>query len=532
MMLTDAKRRHAVLAAALAAPFALAGPASAQESTVTLRSLDGATALTGQLVEFDGSSYRLRTSLGTLAIDAGQVTCEGAGCPVDELFGAEFGVFGSNTIGDQLMPALIEGYAFSLDADFERELSANNNESTLRIVHPDGREMAAIDLKANGSTGSFQGIATGQAAIGMSARAMRDSDAETLAAAGMLDLRDTPNEHVLALDGLIVITHPDNPIRALSMLDIADIFGGEITNWSEVGGLDLDINVYSRDRASGTFDTFESLVLRPAGLQIAPGAELFEDNALLSDSVANDLAGIGFTGLAYQRAAKTLALRLDCGLVSTATTFSMKTEEYPLSRRLYLYSNPNDDTKHAEDLVNFALSPDAQPLIEEAGFISLTPETRGLAEEGERIIYTMTAEDEFSLGLMQQMLGELRDAERMSVAFRFTPGSSRLDPRSLAEVRRLADAIAAGEFVGREIILAGFTDSIGQFDLNRQLGLRRAAGVRDEIVTMIGEGALSRSPVLVQGYGELTPVGCNDSFAGRFANRRVEVWVREIGIDG
>ncbi|MEO0760832.1 MAG: substrate-binding domain-containing protein, partial [Pseudomonadota bacterium] len=479
MMLTEGKRMKTALAVAFAAPVALAGAAQAQETTVTLRSLDGATSLSGNLVEFDGSAYVVQTSLGTLTIDAGQVTCDGAGCPVDDLFGAAFAVYGSNTIGDGLMPALVEGYAFSLDADFERELGAVTNESKLRIVHPDGREMAAIDLKAHGSSASFEGIAAGQAAIGMSSRAMRDSDAEKLNAAGLRDLRDTSNEHVLALDGLIVIVHPDNPLRALSMFDIADIFAGEITNWSEVGGLDLDINVYARNIDSGTFDTFASLVLEPAGLDLAAGAETFEDNSLLSDSVANDLGGIGFTGLAFERASKKLALELECGLVSTASTFSMKTEEYPLSRRLYLYENPGNDTRHAEDLVAFATSPEAQPLIEDAGFISLQPETRSLADEGERIIFTMTGEEEFSLPLMQTMLNELRNAERMSVSFRFTPGSSRLDPRSRTEVERLADRMAAGEFEGREIILAGFTDSIGQFDLNRQLGLRRAAGVYD-----------------------------------------------------
>ncbi|MEM6973503.1 MAG: phosphate ABC transporter substrate-binding/OmpA family protein [Pseudomonadota bacterium] len=526
-MLTESKRRNVALAAFLAAPVALATAAQAQDTTVTLQSLDGATSLTGTLVNFDGSSYTVATSLGTLSIDAGQVTCAGAGCPVNDLFGASFAVLGSNTIGDSLMPALVEGYAFSLDADFQRELTNTQNESMLRIVHPDGREMAAIDLKAHGSSASFEGIAQGVAAIGMSSRAMRDSDAEKLNAVGLNDLRDSPNEHVLALDGLIVVVHPDNPIRALSLLDIADIFAGEITNWSEVGGLDLDINVYSRDEASGTFDTFSSLVLRPSGLGLSTDAETFEDDVLLSDTVANDLGGIGFTGLAFERASKKLALRLDCGLISEATTFSMKTEEYPLSRRLYLYENPGDNTQHAKDLIEFALSTDAQPLIEDAGFISLTPETRSLAEEGERIIYTMTAEEEFSLPLMTQMLEELRDAERMSVSFRFTPGSSRLDPKSLTDVERLAQRIAAGEFVGREIILAGFTDSIGQFDLNRQLAVRRASGVLEEIQAIVGDAALTRSPVLVRGYGELTPVGCNDSFSGRFANRRVEVWIRE-----
>ncbi|MEM6356471.1 MAG: phosphate ABC transporter substrate-binding/OmpA family protein [Pseudomonadota bacterium] len=526
MMLTDLKRHSAALAVAMSTTL-LAGAAFAQSKAITLLSLDGATALNGELIEFDGSSYTIATSLGTLNIAASQVSCDGPGCPVDELFGAEFGVFGSNTIGAQLMPALVEGYAFSLDADFERELSATENESTLRIVHPDGRQMASIDLKAHGSTASFDGIAAGRAALGMSSRVMRDDDAEKLAAAGIGDLREGPNEHVIALDGLIVVVHPNNPIGSLSLTEIADIFAGEITNWSEVGGLDLDINIYSRDPGSGTFDTFRSLVLRPSGLDLATDAEKFQDNALLSDTVSNDLAGIGFTGIAYERASKKLALRLECGIVARATTFAMKTEEYPLSRRLYLYENPQVASAHAENLVDFALSDEAQPLIEDAGFISLRPESRPLSEEGERIVYTITNEEEFSLPLMREMLTELRGAERLSLSFRFTPGSSRLDPKSLRDVQDLAARLSAGEFVGRDVMLIGFTDSIGQFDLNRALAVRRAQGVFDEIVSITGQEALNRSPVVVQGYGELTPVGCNDNFAGRFANRRVEVWVRE-----
>ena len=97
----------------------------------------------------------------------------------------------------------------------------------------------------------------------------------------------------------------------------------------------------------------------------------------------------------------------------------------------------------------------------------------------------------------------------------------------LADVKRLSEMIARGEFAGREVLLVGFTDSIGQFDLNRGLAVRRAQGVLDEIALAAGPAALATTRVTVQGFGELTPVGCNETFQGRFANRRVEVWVRD-----
>ncbi|MEM9804275.1 MAG: hypothetical protein AAF959_03260, partial [Cyanobacteria bacterium P01_D01_bin.56] len=74
----------------------------------------------------------------------------------------------------------------------------------------------------------------------------------------------------------------------------------------------------------------------------------------------------------------------------------------------------------------------------------------------------------------------------------------RLDPKSLRDVQDLAARLSAGEFVGRDVMLIGFTDSIGQFDLNRALAVRRAQGVFDEILGITGQEALNRSPVVLR----------------------------------
>ncbi|MCL5778020.1 phosphate ABC transporter substrate-binding/OmpA family protein [Limibaculum sp. FT325] len=503
------------------------GALAQQRPVVTLKSLDGFTQLRGELVDFDGSTYTISTPLGTLQVDALQVRCEGDQCPKDEMFGAAFAIAGSRTMGDTLMPALIEGYAFSLDADMENELGGVENESVLRIKAADGREMAAIDLRSHGSNEAFQSIATNAASIAMSSRVARDAEVASLAAAGIADPRDGAGEHIVALDALTILVHPDNPMQSLSTADIAAIFGGDVTNWSEVGGPDLPITVNAPADSSGTLDTFNLLVLRPEGYAVGAAARRFDDDAALSDAVSADPGGIGISSLAFSRAARVLAVRQECGIISTPDSFSIKTEEYPLVRRLYLYENPQNLPAHARNLIRFAKSDDAQAIIEDAGFVSLATERRKLADEGERILHSIASDEEFSLPLMREMIAQLRDAQRLSFAFRFTPGSSRLDAKSLADVKRLADMIARGEFAGREVLLVGFTDAIGQFDLNRGLAERRAQGVLEEIALAAGPAALATTRVTVQGYGELTPVGCNETFQGRFANRRVEVWVRD-----
>jgi phosphate transport system substrate-binding protein len=406
------------------------------------------------------------------------------------------------------------------------EVGQSALDSKLKIVAGNGQEMAAIDIKSEGSSASYAALAQGSAAIGMSSRRARDRDIAVLRQAGVPDLRDTDNEHVIALDGLIAITHPSNPVKAISVEELAQVFSGRITNWADLGGPRGPINVYAPSDQTGTFQTFGSLVLAPSGALITQGARRFDRHSELSDSVANDPAGIGVTGIAFRRAAKALPIRQSCGILSYPTTFAMKTEEYPLSRRLYLYTRPDGTPAHAKQLVEFALSDLAQPLIAEAGLVNQSVESQSLDAQGARLVYAMTTEDEFSPNLMRQMLLELRDADRLSITFRFTPGASTLTPKSQIDIGKLAQDISSGFYAGREVMLVGFTDSVGQFALNQGLAARRAGVVETELLGLIAPGALNETSISSIGYGELTPVGCNNTLQGRTANRRVEVWIR------
>jgi len=117
--------------------------------------------------------------------------------------------------------------------------------------------------------------------------------------------------------------------------------------------------------------------MRPNRLQISEATERLADNAELSDMVSIDPGGVGFTSLAFVRAAKVLAIRQSCGLKSFPSGFAIKTEEYPPAHRLYLYSAGTELSHHAAEFLDFALSDAAQLLIAEAGFAD-----RGIEREG------------------------------------------------------------------------------------------------------------------------------------------------------
>ncbi|MDH3669026.1 MAG: phosphate ABC transporter substrate-binding/OmpA family protein, partial [Paracoccaceae bacterium] len=488
---------------------------------VGLVSLDGSTTIEGELIDYDGKVYTLRTAVGVVKIDAAQVTCDGEGCPGQGGAGGQFDITGSNVIGDGLMPALIEGYGDALDAIVLREVGAGINEHIYRVVDDAGSEIATIGVSAHGTATAYPALADGSAAIGIASSQMAGNEQ------GVTDMRGSAEEQILALDGLIAIVHPDNPVRILTIDQIAAIFAGRIVNWGEVGGRDQVINLYTPDQSSGTLEVFNRLVLAPRRLELADTAEQLGDHADLSDLVSIDPSGIGFTSFAFQRGAQAVAIRQPCGLISPPTTFAIKTEEYPLGRRLYTYAPDAAQTPRSRGFIDFTLSNAAQPIIGDAGFVDRSIETESIEVQGGRLANSVTAEGDFSLPVFREMLGELRGGARLSITFRFNEGSSNLERRSQSEAERFAQLLAQGVYRGKDILLVGFTDSVGDFNVNRGLAERRAHRVLETFNASVEAGALDTVPILAQSYGELTPVGCNDTPQGRDLNRRVEVWIRD-----
>ena len=134
------------------------------------------------------------------------------------------------------------------------------------------------------------------------------------------------------------------------------------------------IKIYARDNKSGTFDTFKTLVLGAKAL--APGATRFEDSNTLSEAVAGDRNGIGFIGLPYVHGAKALAVSEEGARALQATRLTVATEDYPLSRRLYLYTPANPTNRFTRKFIEFALSKQGQDVVGNSGFVAqiVTPQ--------------------------------------------------------------------------------------------------------------------------------------------------------------
>ncbi len=501
------------------------GFSATQAAPVTLRSLDQSFAMTGTLGEFDGAVYRLETSIGPVTLSVSQVTCEGADCPDLMANINEFTIAGSNTIGMQMIPALIEAYAFDLGGDMQVE-ALSQNQIKYTVLDAAGDVYSVITLDSGNSNEAFSALETRDATIGVSSRRATDSERTRFLSTGHGDLTSPAHEKILALDGIVVAVNPRNPIRTLSLDQISDIFAGNIKNWRDVGGVDASINVYRRTQDSGATQVFENLVMAPTQRVLANTAFILDDNAAVSDTVAQDQNGIGITSVVSQQNAKVLSLRSVCGQVSTPSEFSIKTEEYPMSRRMFLYTAKGPIPDKAVEFIDFATSDAAQAVIEQAGFVSQKVAVSSLNDQGRRLAHALISEqDPAALTALQEMVAGLLDAERLSLTFRFKSGSVSPDNRALVDIARLADMVKNGDFDGKHLIILGFADSLGVISEDQRLSQARAESVRDVLVAAVGANAgnVQFTPI---GYGKLSPIGCNETVDGQDTNRRVEIWVR------
>ena len=508
---------------ALLGATALAGAASAD--TITLRSTDGTINLSGDLIGFDNEYYLLQTELGDLRVSADKVRCEGGGCPVFEEILPDVSIAGSDTITDGLMPLLLAGFATDINADASTETTQNQNEFAATLVGEEGfgDKIGTYLVQSGTSEDAFSKLMDRSIQVGMSSRRILPDEARALKDAGAGNMVDPSQEHIVAVDSLVMVVNPGNPVDSIATADLAKIYSGEITNWSQLGGPDMAIETVTQKDA-GANSVFETGIFGEEDVQLA-SAFAAEDNVEAALYVNDNPGAIAYVGYAFKRGQKPLSLVSSCGIGTTPDAFSVKTEEYALFRRLYMYNRADTDSQLTQDFVNFATSDAASQVILQSGFIDLAIEQVPLGASSSRALRAKTqANDPFEVLLSNQMIEMLDENDRLSSTFRFRTGSTKLDPRGELDLQRLARHIEELP-EGTEITFVGFADNVGAFEPNLALSQNRAGQIRDALIATAGD-KLDGITINTAGFGEVGPAACNTNDAGRAINRRVETWIK------
>jgi len=218
-----------------------------------------------------------------------------------------------------------------------------------------------ITVKKTGSGDGAAALIDSRCDIATMSRFMKDD--EFTKAVGNKVL---PVAWTVAMDGVCVVVHPSNPVAKLTGEQVRDIYTGKITNWSQVGGPSTPIVVISRDSSSGTYETFETLIMKKAPM--AAGVEYVNANPQAQARVKTTQGAVAYVGLGFLEGVK--ALTID-GVKPSRQTVANGT--YPLSRPLFMFTNGFPKLgSPIHKFVTFYLSEKGQELIEAKGFVPLT----------------------------------------------------------------------------------------------------------------------------------------------------------------
>jgi len=220
-----------------------------------------------------------------------------------------------------------------------------------------------ISVKGGGSGTGIAALINGTVDFADASRQIKDEEITQANDNGV-----DPVEHQVAIDGIAVIVNPANGVEALTMEQLGQIYRGEVTNWSEVGGADMDIVLLSRDSSSGTYEYFKEDVVaaEDENAEYAATAKLLPSNQAIADEVTANEAAIGYIGLGYLTdAVKVVAIDGVKASIETAADGS-----YPISRYLYMYSNGELDGVMAA-YMDWILGADGQQIVADEGFVPL-----------------------------------------------------------------------------------------------------------------------------------------------------------------
>lgn len=241
---------------------------------------------------------------------------------------------GSNTIGEELAPRLIEEFKKS-------------------------NPSAEFDLESKGTGYGLGNLLVGGCDLAAASRPTTTNEVVMARDRGV-----ELNEHIIGSYAVAIAVHPGNPLTSLTREQVRDIFTGIIKNWNELGGPDAAIHLYIRDPISGTYLGFQEIAMenKPYSLEV----KTFTSYDAVTKAIAQDPHGIGYTSveLAATPAVKGLAIG-----EASPTFKSVHDGIYPYARQLRFYTAKGRETQLAMQFVQFIQSDKGRVVLEEMGYV-------------------------------------------------------------------------------------------------------------------------------------------------------------------
>jgi len=240
---------------------------------------------------------------------------------------------GSDTLGAKLVPLLAESF------------KAANPGTTFEIA-------------AEGSTTGIAAITDGTADIGMSSRRAKPTEMSAAMAKGV-----SMKPIIVAYDAMGVVINAGNSISNLTKKQVEQIFTGDVTDWSAVGGKAGVISIYTRNTSSGTYSDWKELAMKKR--DYAPSSQKMAGHEQIASEVAKNVNGIGYIGLAYMDVKGLKVITVEGVKPSEAT---VKNKTFPYARPTFYYTN-GEATGLAAKFIDYTFTPAGRKIVSQVGFV-------------------------------------------------------------------------------------------------------------------------------------------------------------------
>lgn len=447
------------------------------------------------------------------------IFCAATGCDT----AAQLTLNGCPTIGDMIMPVGIADYAVNNEFNMGmRNWSNIHGESShlYSMVNPESRQFRYIALQAEGTGSGFKNLAEGKLDFVFASRRPKSEEAKVIYdVSSREDSLVKRHEHLIAYDAVRVLVHPENPVAKLSIEQLSKIFSGEITNWSEVGGDNIAIKAFIPPDNSVAYGMFKTKIMQEHDRVYDDELTTLASNRQLLRRVNSDISAIAFYAAGHRGrlAQNIVSIVDDCGVEFTADDFAIKTTEYPLAHRLYIYTHPEHTGEQANELVAFMQSDRTQFSLDKVRGIVTTLPQRQIPEDA---LALMSSLSESSVKADNDLANTLRRSQRLSSTIHFSKNSAELSKVERSEVGRLARYLERNRLSQTKVIVVGFASQQENAEAT-SLSLNRA----EKVASALQE--LDIKADVVKGVGDIAPVACNAMTYQQHKNQRVEIWLQD-----
>lgn len=383
------------------------------------------------------------------------------------------------------------------------------------MVGKSGQDFASISVRTGTQSKLKSKIKTAKNAL-----VVTSGTVEMLA-----DAAEKTNATPLAADALVAITADTNPIKSISLNTLHDVLSGKITNWKDLGGPNIDLNLYLPEEVSGVIQIANKLgYITPKSVK----SQRFSDLTELSTAASSDPYGLGFTNYANRHSATPLSISGTCGAHIQPTAFNILTGSYPASYFHYLQTTSTPVPIFAREFISYLNNTQAKNAITALGYPSLSVIENALDNQGNRIAHgLLTTSKTVPVTEYRAMLNALNGARQLSTVLRFKAGSLDLDTQSSAALEVLISELFLGNYADQKLQIIGFTEADGSTGENKRNSKAAAQLISRYIKDADSGNQLMDLQIEILGYGEASPLTCEDTPEGSAINNRVEIWVKD-----